>query len=71
MSATDIVRAWKNEDYLMSLNPSELSALPKNPAGNIELMYNAAKGPLMGISASLPRTRCCSIVIECSASNCA
>ena len=70
MSATDIVRVWKNEDYLMSLDPSELSALPKNPAGNIELMYDAAAEPLRSISASLPRTKCCSIVIECSASNC-
>jgi len=70
MSATDIVRAWKNEDYLMSLNPSELSALPRNPAGNIEL-NSAATQSFKSISFSLPHTRCCSIVIECSASNCA
>ncbi|HEV2961831.1 MAG TPA: mersacidin/lichenicidin family type 2 lantibiotic [Candidatus Angelobacter sp.] len=71
MSTTDIVRAWKNEDYMMSLNSSELSALPQNPAGNIELMYDAAAEPLRSISVSLPRSKCCSIVIECSASNCA
>lgn len=71
MSTTDIVRAWKNEDYLMSLNASELSALPQNPAGNIELAYNAADEHLRSISFGLPQTRCCSIVIECSASNCA
>lgn len=71
MSTTDIVRAWKNEDYLMSLNTSELSALPQNPAGNIELTYNTAAEPLRSISFSLPHSRCCSIVIECSASNCA
>ncbi len=70
MSSTDIVRAWKNEDYLMSLNPSELSALPQNPAGNIELHNNTTESFMM-VSVSLPHTRCCSIVIECSASNCA
>ena len=37
MSTTDVVRAWKNEDYVMSLNPAELAKLPANPAGEIEL----------------------------------
>lgn len=69
MSATDIVRAWKNEDYMMSLNAAELAALPTNPAGNIEL--SAAVDRSMSISVGVPQTRCCSVVIECSASNCA
>ena len=71
MSTTDIVRAWKNEDYLMSLNASELSALPQNPAGNIELTYNATAEPLRSITTFPRTTKCCSVVIECSASNCA
>ncbi len=37
MSSTDIVRAWKNEDYLAALLPAELASLPENPAGRIEL----------------------------------
>lgn len=37
MSKTDIVRAWKSEDYRTSLNSAERSALPSNPAGEIEL----------------------------------
>jgi len=53
MSSTDIVRAWKNEDYLMSLNPSELSALPQNPAGNIELHNNTTTESFMMVSVSL------------------
>ena len=65
MSSKDVIRAWKNEEYLASLSPAEVSALPENPAGNIDLR-------------SYRNTRavtvfhlCNSIVIECSASNCA
>jgi len=43
MSSTDVVRAWKNEDYLVSLSPEELAALPENPAGKIELAEVLAK----------------------------
>lgn len=63
MSAKDIVRAWKNEDYLSTLSPAEVSALPENPAGNIELRsYRRTQ-----ISVVPPH---CSAVIECSHSNC-
>ena len=61
MSAKDIVCAWKNEDYLQSLNAVERSALPENPAGTIELR-NSRNQQFVS-----PH---CSIVIECSASNC-
>lgn len=64
MSAKDIVRAWKNEDYLSTLNPAEVSALPENPAGNIELRSHRKTQ----ISLVPPH---CSVVLECSASNCA
>lgn len=37
MSRIDVVRAWKDEDYRLSLSHEELSALPPNPAGVIEL----------------------------------
>lgn len=64
MSAKDIVRAWKNEDYRSTLSPAEVSALPENPAGNIELhSYRRTQ-----ISVTPPH---CSAVIECSHSNCA
>jgi mersacidin/lichenicidin family type 2 lantibiotic len=71
MSSADIVRAWKNEDYMMTLNASELAALPQNPAGSIELTYNAAGESLRSITTFPRTTKCCSVVIECSASNCA
>ena len=32
-----IIRAWKDEDYLMSLPADEQQALPENPAGLLEL----------------------------------
>jgi mersacidin/lichenicidin family type 2 lantibiotic len=31
-----IIRAWKDEDYRMSLSTDELRALPENPAGFVE-----------------------------------
>ncbi|MCF4970090.1 mersacidin/lichenicidin family type 2 lantibiotic [Nostoc sp. CMAA1605] len=37
MSNNDIIRAWKNEEYRNSLSAEQLSQLPQNPAGMIEL----------------------------------
>lgn len=37
MSQFDVVRAWKDEDYRMSLQASQRAQLPENPAGMIEL----------------------------------
>jgi|GEM_PF-3208753 mersacidin/lichenicidin family type 2 lantibiotic len=33
----NIIRAWKDEDYLDSLSAEEKAQLPENPAGLIEL----------------------------------
>ncbi|MEQ8752380.1 MAG: mersacidin/lichenicidin family type 2 lantibiotic [Coleofasciculus sp. G1-WW12-02] len=33
----DIIRAWKDEEYLNSLSEDQRSQLPENPAGMIEL----------------------------------
>ena len=33
----DIVRAWKDEDYRQNLSEEQLSTLPANPAGEMEL----------------------------------
>ncbi len=33
----DIVRAWKDETYRQSLSQEQLSQLPANPAGEVEL----------------------------------
>lgn len=37
MSNVDIIRAWKDEEYRLSLSDAERAALPANPAGMIEL----------------------------------
>ena len=37
MSHEDIIRAWKDEDYRMSLSEEERAKLPEHPAGLIEL----------------------------------
>ena len=33
----DTIRAWKDEDYRLSLSKAELAMLPENPAGVTEL----------------------------------
>ena len=33
----DIIRAWKDEAYRQSLSVEQLSTLPANPAGELEL----------------------------------
>jgi mersacidin/lichenicidin family type 2 lantibiotic len=37
MSHRNIVRAWKDEEYRLSLSDAERSRLPENPVGAIEL----------------------------------
>jgi len=37
MCKLDVVRAWKDEDYRMSLSEAERRMLPTNPAGLVEI----------------------------------
>ena len=37
MSYEDIIRAWKDEEYRMSLSEEKRAQLPEHPAGLIEL----------------------------------
>jgi len=37
MNGLDIIRAWKDEEYRLSLTEAERAALPKHPAGLVEL----------------------------------
>jgi mersacidin/lichenicidin family type 2 lantibiotic len=37
MSAINIIRAWKDEEYRLSLSEAERASLPDHPAGAIEL----------------------------------
>lgn len=38
MSTDEIIRAWRSEDYLLSLPSPQRQALPANPAGAVELL---------------------------------
>lgn len=37
MSTVNIARAWKDDDYFLSLSDAERALVPDNPAGLIEL----------------------------------
>ena len=37
MSTLDIIRAWKDEEYRLSLGETERTLLPAHPAGLVEL----------------------------------
>ena len=50
-SRVDVVRAWKDESYRLSLSDAERALLPANPAGLIELSdldLDYAVGGLLG-----------------------
>ena len=65
MSTADIIRAWKDQDYLMSLSPSELAQIPENPAGKVELM-RATTNTNPDISFVNIPSRCCTKAIDCT-----
>ena len=48
MSQLDVIRAWKDEEYRLSLSDAERATLPDHPAGLIELsdadLFEAAGG---------------------------
>jgi mersacidin/lichenicidin family type 2 lantibiotic len=37
MPTVDVIRAWKDEEYRLSLSDEQRSLLPQHPAGAIEL----------------------------------
>jgi mersacidin/lichenicidin family type 2 lantibiotic len=79
MSNADIIRAWKDEAYRLSLTEEELAALPPNPAGQIELVnadlvevaggMNKGKngGGGGGTAIGCPRRFCTALVSGCMA----
>jgi mersacidin/lichenicidin family type 2 lantibiotic len=57
MSRVDIIRAWKDDEYRLSLTEAERALLPAHPAGLIELDDDQMKmvlggGPNTGIAGS-------------------
>ncbi len=57
MSNSDIIRAWKDDDYSSSLSEAQRSLLPENPAGFVELsdedMENFAGGANFSVSGGI------------------
>jgi mersacidin/lichenicidin family type 2 lantibiotic len=53
MSDLDIVRAWKDEEFRLSLTDDQRAMLPSHPAGPIELDEELEDKSLM------PQTRNC------------
>lgn len=59
MKAKDIIRAWKDEHYRLSLSEGERAALPANPAGLVELTdadLGVAAGGRFTLACTLHRT---------------
>lgn len=53
MSKIDIARAWKDEEYRMSLTEAQRASLPENPAGAIELTEVELSSVAGGITTAL------------------
>jgi mersacidin/lichenicidin family type 2 lantibiotic len=60
MSNKNAIRAWKDEDFRLSLNETELAQLPANPAGPVELT-NEQLGMVAGGVTIRMFTICCSL----------
>jgi mersacidin/lichenicidin family type 2 lantibiotic len=54
MSNKNIIRAWKDEDYRLSLSEAERALLPGHPAGLIELSVAEMDGVGGGIATVVP-----------------
>ena len=60
--SVDIVRAWKDEQYRMSLTESERANLPANPAGLVELTdadLDGVAGGSAAVDISIGKSSCC------------
>jgi mersacidin/lichenicidin family type 2 lantibiotic len=63
MSDLDIVRAWKDEEFRLSLTDDQRAMLPSHPAGPIELdeelELDSAKRPKTRFCLTFPLSNCC------------
>ena len=59
MSNKKAIRAWKDEDFRLSLSEAELAQLPGNPAGPVELTEEQLG--IVGGASVWVSTFCCSI----------
>jgi mersacidin/lichenicidin family type 2 lantibiotic len=69
MKRENIIRAWKDEAYRLSLSEAERAHLPENPAGSIELddaALGGAAGGMKGCSLGAGSICWCSAHVCCS-----
>lgn len=59
MSHLDVVRAWKDEEYRLSLSEAERAALPNHPAGLIEL----SDGDLFEVAGGTTTEPCLTVAV--------
>lgn len=59
MLPKDVIRAWKDEDYRLSLSESERALLPQHPAGLIELSEADLETVAGGNTERLRTVGCC------------
>lgn len=63
MTKIDVIRAWKDEEYYLSLTEEQRAALPANPAAAIEITDADLRGVSGGSGStntdcSFPRIAC-------------
>lgn len=73
MSKTDVIRAWKDEDYRSNLSDAQRAELPDNPAGLIELsetdLAGAAGGSFLTLVICPTHPVYCSQITVCPSIN--
>jgi mersacidin/lichenicidin family type 2 lantibiotic len=60
MKANHVIRAWKDEEYRLSLSEAERTSLPDHPAGSVELS-DEQLGVVAGGVTIWITSACCSI----------
>jgi mersacidin/lichenicidin family type 2 lantibiotic len=66
MSRLNIIRAWKDPEYRLSLSEAERAMLPENPAGLIELTDTELDSVAGGANPKpVPKPRTCKQLCVC------
>jgi mersacidin/lichenicidin family type 2 lantibiotic len=63
MSSTNIIRAWKDEEYRLSLSEAERALIPENPAGLTELSSTELSRTTGGLAAG--HTHTTTVCVDC------
>jgi mersacidin/lichenicidin family type 2 lantibiotic len=59
VSEVDIVRAWRDEDYRLSLSDQDRAVLPESPVGVIDLSDLDLEGAVGAASQHIGTLGCC------------